>query len=173
MFPLKPLKCCFSIMLMIIVLLEGEPLSQYQSSGRLKQVSLNFPVFSAHWPSWCYFAWCYALFSGAADTGTFQNRCIYTEIVWQIIWHLDCTQDEYFCKALYVRRFADLFDRRSNMKNFYKISTEYNIPGTGFFMYLQIRALVFMFVKEGKVEISLVRSWRMNSRIYSYQRNIC
>ncbi len=48
MFPLKPLECCFSSMLRVIVLLEGEPLSQSQISGRLKQVSLkNFPVFSA------------------------------------------------------------------------------------------------------------------------------
>ena len=35
-------------MLRVIVLLEGEPLSQSQISGRQKQVSLNnFPVFSA------------------------------------------------------------------------------------------------------------------------------
>ncbi|MGH0132282.1 UNVERIFIED_CONTAM: hypothetical protein FKN15_033923 [Acipenser sinensis] len=35
-------------MLRVIVLLEGEPPSQSQISGRLKQVSLkNFPVFSA------------------------------------------------------------------------------------------------------------------------------
>ncbi|MGH0165412.1 UNVERIFIED_CONTAM: hypothetical protein FKN15_049235 [Acipenser sinensis] len=48
MFPLKPLECCFSSMLRVIVLLEGEPPSQSQISGRLKQVSLkNFPVFSA------------------------------------------------------------------------------------------------------------------------------
>ena len=41
MFPLKPLKGWG------IVLLEGEPPSQSQISGRLKQVSLNnFPVFS-------------------------------------------------------------------------------------------------------------------------------
>ena len=44
MFPLKPLECCFRV----IVLLEGEPPSQSQISGRLKQVCLeNFPVFSA------------------------------------------------------------------------------------------------------------------------------
>ncbi|MGH0151073.1 UNVERIFIED_CONTAM: hypothetical protein FKN15_027343 [Acipenser sinensis] len=48
MFPLKPLECCFSSMLRVIVLLEGEPPSQSQISGRLKQVSLkNFPVFSS------------------------------------------------------------------------------------------------------------------------------
>ena len=48
MFPLiKPHKCCFSSMLRVIVLLEGEPPSQSQISGRLKQVSLeNFPIFS-------------------------------------------------------------------------------------------------------------------------------
>ena len=47
MFPLKPLECCFSSMLRVIVLLEGEPPSQSQISGRPKQVSLNnFPVFS-------------------------------------------------------------------------------------------------------------------------------
>ena len=51
--PLKPLECCFSSsMLRVIVLLEGEPLSQSQISGRLKQVSpKNFPVFSAIHPS--------------------------------------------------------------------------------------------------------------------------
>ena len=44
----KPLECCFSSILRVIVLLEGEPLSQSQISGRLKQVSLkNFPVFRA------------------------------------------------------------------------------------------------------------------------------
>ena len=48
MFPLKPLECCFSSLLRVIVLLEGEPPSQSQISERLKQVSLkNFPVFSA------------------------------------------------------------------------------------------------------------------------------
>ena len=48
MFPLKPLKCCFSSMLRAIVLLEGEPPYQSQLSGRLKQGSLkNFSVFSA------------------------------------------------------------------------------------------------------------------------------
>ena len=48
MFPLKPLECCFSRMLRIIVLLEGESPSQSQISGRLKQVSLkNMPLFSA------------------------------------------------------------------------------------------------------------------------------
>ena len=47
MFSLKQLKCCFSSMLRVIVLLEGEPPSQSQISGSLKQVSLkNFPVFS-------------------------------------------------------------------------------------------------------------------------------
>ncbi|CDQ89387.1 unnamed protein product [Oncorhynchus mykiss] len=38
-FPLKSLNCCFSSTLRVIVLLEGEPLSQSQISGRLKQVS--------------------------------------------------------------------------------------------------------------------------------------
>ena len=39
---------CFSSMLRVIILLEGEPPSQSQISGRLKQVSLkNVPVFSA------------------------------------------------------------------------------------------------------------------------------
>ena len=48
MFPLKPLECCFSSMLSAIVLLEDEPPSQSQISGRLKHVSLkNFPVYSA------------------------------------------------------------------------------------------------------------------------------
>ena len=48
MFPLKPLECCFSSMLRVIVLLEGEPLSQSEISRRLKPVSLkNFHVFSA------------------------------------------------------------------------------------------------------------------------------
>ena len=40
MFPLKPLECYFSSM--VIVLLEGEPPSQSKISGRLKQ---NVPVF--------------------------------------------------------------------------------------------------------------------------------
>ena len=47
MYPLKPLECCFSSMLRVIVLLEGEPPSQSQIFGGLKQVSLmNFPLFS-------------------------------------------------------------------------------------------------------------------------------
>ena len=50
-FPLNHL-CYFSSMLRVIVLLEGEPPSQSQISGRLKQVSLrNFPVFSTIIPS--------------------------------------------------------------------------------------------------------------------------
>ena len=44
----KPLECCFRSMLRVIVLLEGEPPSQSQISGRLNQVSLkNFSVFSS------------------------------------------------------------------------------------------------------------------------------
>ena len=39
MFPLKPPECCFSSILRVIVLLEGEPPSQSQISGRVKQVS--------------------------------------------------------------------------------------------------------------------------------------
>jgi hypothetical protein len=35
MFPLKPLKGCFNSMLKVIVLLEGEPPSQSQISGRM------------------------------------------------------------------------------------------------------------------------------------------
>ena len=40
----------------------------------------------APWSSWC------RLLGGVADSGAYQNRCIYTEIMWQIMWHLDCTQ---------------------------------------------------------------------------------
>ena len=32
-------------------------------------------------------AWCCPLVSGVADSGAFQNRCVYTELMWQIIWH--------------------------------------------------------------------------------------
>ena len=42
----------------------------------------------APWSLWCHL-------HGVADSGAFQNRCIYTEIMWQILWHLDCTQVDY------------------------------------------------------------------------------
>ena len=45
MFPLKPLKCCFSSMLRVIVLLEGEPLSESQISGRLKHVPSRITLY--------------------------------------------------------------------------------------------------------------------------------
>jgi hypothetical protein len=40
-------------------------------------------------------AWWCPLLSGVADSEAFQNRCIYTEIMWQIMWHLDCTQVDF------------------------------------------------------------------------------
>ena len=40
-------------------------------------------------------AWWCPLLSGVADSVAFQNRCIYTEIMWQIMWHLDCTQVDF------------------------------------------------------------------------------
>ena len=91
-------------MLRVVVLLEGEPLSQSQISGRLKQVSLkNYPVFSAihhsfnsdQFSSACqlktspqhdaattmlHCGEC-PLLSGVADFGAFQNRCIFPEIM--------------------------------------------------------------------------------------------
>jgi len=46
MFPLKPLECCFSSMLRVIVLLEGEPPSQSQITSRLTQLLCqNIPVY--------------------------------------------------------------------------------------------------------------------------------
>jgi hypothetical protein len=32
-------------------------------------------------------AWWCSLLSVVADSGAFRNRCIYTEIMWQIMWH--------------------------------------------------------------------------------------
>ena len=51
MFPLKPLKCCFSSMLRVIVLLEGEPPSQSQTETGLPQ---EFPCIYLH-PSFLKF----------------------------------------------------------------------------------------------------------------------
>ena len=47
MFPLKPLECCFSSMLRVIVLLEGEPPSQSQISGRLNRFPSRISLYLA------------------------------------------------------------------------------------------------------------------------------
>jgi hypothetical protein len=44
---------------------------------------------------WCCLvvpAWLCPMLRVVADSGAIQNRCIYTEIIWQIMWHLDITQ---------------------------------------------------------------------------------
>ncbi|MEQ2296790.1 hypothetical protein AMECASPLE_028109 [Ameca splendens] len=47
MFLLKPLHCCFKSMLLVIVLLEGEHLSQSQITGRLTQFCSKISLYLA------------------------------------------------------------------------------------------------------------------------------
>ena len=61
-----------------------------------------WPVWRAPWSSWCRLlggapclvvplAWWWPLLSGVADSGAFQNRCIYTEIMW-LLKVIGCTR---------------------------------------------------------------------------------
>jgi hypothetical protein len=47
-------------------------------------------------------AWWCLLLSGVADSGAFQNRCMYTEIMWLIMWHIDCTQVDFIYLIMWL-----------------------------------------------------------------------